>query len=56
MVSEEMQFLGGNTWNAPGATGLSRRAVKEFPTTSLEPKTPNVSNALSPRRGYGGYQ
>ncbi len=56
MVSGEMQFLGGNTWNALDATEWSRRAAKEFPTTSSEPKTPNVSNALSPRRGYGGYQ
>jgi len=56
VVSEEMQFLGGNTWNAPGAIEWLRRVVKEFPTISLEPNTPNVSNALSPRNGYGGYQ
>ena len=56
MVSREMQFLGGNTWNAPGAIEWLRRVVKEFPIISLKPNTPNVSNALSPRKGYGGYQ
>ncbi len=56
MVSRVMQSLGGNTWNALGATEWLRHAVKEFPTTSLKSNTPNVSNALSPREGYGGYQ
>ena len=56
VVSREMQFLGGNTWNAPGVIEWLRRVVKEFPIISLKPNTPNVSNALSPRKGYGGYQ
>ena len=53
MVSGEMQFLGGNTWNVLDATEGSRRAAKEFPTTNLKLITPNVSNALAPRRAYG---
>jgi len=56
VVSGEMQFLGGNTWNALGATEWLRRVVKEFPITSLRLNTPNVSNAPAPRNGYGGYQ